>query len=251
MANIKDIGYIVNLVKIDTEREDSSKDLLFKRWAIQGLKELSKHNVIDFIKSQTLSVTNRRADLPEDYQEYTKIGLCVNGKIMNYTINEAICIDNEYTCCTAETIQEDITTFGSLDVLDPYRYPYGWYYSPMDRNIFNGMYGHGNALYRGGYRIDARNNQIVFDFDIDEILLEYRGGEDNAYIPDMCVEALVSFVHSQRCLHSRNRQEQTMYRVHRKKYENQVAMIASKVNGLTLYEVMDLVRETWKHTIKI
>lgn len=251
MANIKDIGYIVNLVKIDTEREDSSKDLLFKRWAIQGLKELSKHNVIDFTKSVRLAVTNRRADLPEDYQEYLKIGICINGKVMNFTINDKICLDTEFDCCGTENIVTDVTTFGQLDVVDPYLYPYNWYYSADDRSVFDGIYGHGNVVYKGGYRIDGSKNQIVFDFDIDEILLEYRGGEDNAYIPDMCVEALVSFVHSQRCLHSRNRNEQSMYRVHRKKFENQVGIINSKLNGLTLYEIMDIVRDSWKYTIKL
>lgn len=251
MANIKDIGYIVNLVKIDTEREDSSKDLLFKRWAIQGLKELSKHNVIDFTKSVKLPVTERRADLPEDYQEYLKIGICTNGKIMNFTLNEKICMLDEFDCCTTDNIQADLLNYENMDVSDVYTYPYNWYYNTGDRDVFNGMYGHGNVIYKGGYRIDPVKNQIVFDFDISEIVLEYRGGEDNAYIPDMCVEALVSFVHSQRCLLSRNRAEQVMYGYHRKKFENQVRIINSKVNGLTIYEIMDIVRDSWKHTIKL
>ena len=247
MANINDI---VSLVKIDIGRSDSSKDLQFKKWAIQGWKQIGMFNVAPFFKSVKLKVTNRKAELPIDYQEYVKIGLCVGGKIMNYTLNEKICLLSDEVCCVdyqEDFVNTDLVLFNEKD-----NFPYRLGYIPYnEEQVFNGVYGHGNTIYRGGYRINEETRQIVFDFDIDEIVIEYRGGEDNAYIPDYCVQALVEYVHLQRCKYTNNPSERAMLQVHKKLWIQQVRIANSKRNGLTAYEILDIFRNSWKQTLKV
>ena len=238
---INTISDIVKLVKIDVDRGDSSKDGQFKKWAIYGWKQLGKYNIAPFYSTQKLKVVNRRAALPEDYQEYSKIGLCIGGKIVNFSLNTNICLDVD-PCC-------EVAAPSTLMLPNAPTYPGEWLYLGASEQVMSGNYSAGMSKYYGGYRIDKDN--IVFDFDIDEIVLEYRGGEDNTYVPELYVQALVEYVHKERCRFSRDKIERSSYIEHKRAFIQEVKMINSKVNGMTISEIRDVLRSTWRHSIKI
>lgn len=240
---------VVSRVKIDLGRSDSTHDMKFKKWAIDGWKQLNVFNVAPFFKTVKLQVENRRVNLPEDFQEEVKVGFCKGGKLVSLSVNEKICLLPEGVCCEEATEDMLNTDLGFLDERGRY---YQLEFMPYESSqVFTGYYGHGMSLYRGGYKIDLNNRQVVFDFDIEEVVIEYRGGEDNTYVPDYCIQALVEYVHLQRCKYSFNQAERNMLPIHKNEWIRQVRIVNSKVNGLTANQILDIFRNSFRHTLKV
>ncbi len=248
MSQVKSLYYIVQQCQADLDMQNTKHSMRFMQWAINGYREMNKANVIqNTIKSTTLILDeHREAILPSDYYDYVRIGVCIQGYIINYDRNDTICHErrrepctDDEVCCTLDNIWAN---------------PQGWWlgnywqwgWMPYNHNgTFNaGYYGKGEGFYHGGYVIDEERGIIKFDKRVkcDFVLLEYQssGGieEGNAYIPDICIEALRHYVHWQRCMFSRDPAERNNQETHRKRYQREVKRIVAKVNSLTMHQIL-------------
>jgi hypothetical protein len=192
----------------------------FFQWATNGYREMNKANVIQStIKSVNLPLNEfNEAILPGDYYDYIKIGLCCHGYIVNFDKNDSICLERKAPCC----IEDIKCCMDTVNNGNAYLWFFGnswqWGYMPYQHNgqFTAGYYGRGEGFYHGGYRIDAEKGVIKFDKCVraEHVVLEYQssGGieQGNAFVPDMCIEALRHYVQWQRCMFSRDPAERQM-----------------------------------------
>ena len=250
----KSAWYIVQLCQADLDMANTKHSLKFLQWVLMGYRELVKANLIqDAIKSVVLVLDeHNEAFLPRDYQEYVKIGVCVNGYLVNYDKNDLICLDRRDTCCEAEEIECCLNNAWS-DTAGWYNNNYwNWGYMPYNHNnqFVAGYYGKGEGFYHGGYRIDMEKGKIKFDRFVrcEYVVLEYQsnGGinEGNVFVPDICIEPLRHYVHWQRCMFSRDPAERSNMDYHRKRYQREVRRVVAKINGMTMHDILSIFRSS-------
>lgn len=98
------------------------------------------------------------ANLPIDYVQYTRIGLCINGEIVSLGLNNNICLDKTYDNCGNEikSTNSSLSCFGGFGYdrfSDHYR-------NGENMGRFFGAGSDNNSL--GYYRIDKASGQIKF-----------------------------------------------------------------------------------------
>lgn len=138
--------------------------------AVRGLKELS-FDVLMEVKVKKLTVnSNLTVDLPMDYVNYTRIGVChTDGRIHTLGYDEELCLSKGIDACGDEE-----TNDGQLSST--------WIGNYRNGESTGGVYGVGGGQNGFGYyRIDRENNQIALSSDVeqDEIVLEYISDGSN------------------------------------------------------------------------
>lgn len=258
---IKDLWYIVSMVKQDLDMDSNTHDIKFFKWAQDGYKEAAHSNVIkNCFKAERIPIINHRAQLPDDYVDYYKIGICRGGYMLNFTANDGICLAAPKVDCCGEELgtiidqQFNECCFNSgIPANLPYPYAY-WDYSPYFKNgqFIAGMYGRGANVYTGGYRVDLANMEIVLDRCVhaDELVLEYKStgvkDDGNAVVPEGCEKGLQYYVHWQRKLHQVHPKktgidfsEEDRYR---RQFQRSLKRMNARINGLKLIEVQQIIR---------
>ena len=148
----------------------SKEDSVLKSLS-NGYAELIKYNVIPSnasisIKSQIRQVgENYTWDCPPDFMYYTKVGVCVNGRVENIILDETLC-SPEPDYCETDPPSTDEFIFHNV------------YYG----NAYLGeWYGLSASISRHGYfKYEPSNQRLVFK-DIDpaaEIIVEYKSNDD-------------------------------------------------------------------------
>ena len=253
---MKDLQYIVNSTQIDTGEMSNAEFARRLKWAIDGYRKLNMHGLAPSIKSTFLDVdkNTNTVELPADYQAYTKIGICVNGYIINFDYNREICLaEKDALCaCDSATIQNTLNTIsGGFNVAGVEQ----WHYQDFRYNNLNhtaGLYAVGGGFYGGGYRIDEQNQRICFDSYVsaDKVLLEYQssGIDDNgnALIDDNMVPCLLAFVHWKRCQFSSDR----LMAMYKNEWEQEAVALTAIRNGMTGDEFVGLIRQYIHQSIK-
>lgn len=258
-----DLVYTVASVKADLGINDTRRDLQFQKWAIDAFRDLNSFGVLPTTITGRFKMNeDRTVDLPADFLDYNKIGLCVGHRIINFTANESLCLAPPALNCCGETIDQAISA-----IRDPLSWPAlgewlntNWFYLPNFHNgqFVAGMYGQGDGFNMGNFRVNLERRQIQFDRfispDIQEIVMEYKssGGLEtgNAYIPQDVSEAITHYIHWKRCLFSKIPAEKVDEPRHRKYYTHNVKRIAARVNAMTASEILDIVRSSIFQTPK-
>lgn len=217
LKKIFDLHYIVKSVQADLGENHTGNFKRYFKWAIDGYRRIKLANVIpyDFTSVRLTMDENRNwVDLPADYLEYRKIGLCVpfNGTeyLLTLDVNDNICIPKDHPCDCAVQIPEavDAITRGDFDYFQNYYGYIGYYHN---QQFVAGHFGLGEGFYGGGYRIDEENGRIHFDSYItqNDIVLEYRSSgipeNGNARIKETMIPVLVNYVHWMIAKHKRRK----------------------------------------------
>ncbi len=226
---MKSLAYIVSSAMTDIGVSDEKHYVRFLKWAVDGYRKMNLHGLMPTVKTVELEIdkATNSANIPDDYIEYLKIGVCRNGYMYNFDLNNKICLptDSPKTCpCEASEIE-----IGLNDTQGVYLdYNTTWeYYNPRVNNgIYTaGFYGVGAGFYGGGYRIDLHSNRIIFDsyVHIDSVLMEYRStgisDDGTALVDEGAIEALTAWVNYQRCTFSKDPSDRQMVNLHKGNFE--------------------------------
>lgn len=247
---MKNLNYIVERVRLAMNIGTTQYDQQFLQWAIDGYRKLNELELIQAtVKSVKLPVTNNKANLPTDYQDYLRIGICCNGILINFDKNDDLCLTSETpSCpCSDEEIEGCISnacngTGGDI----------GWGYpmvgQPYSFSYTVGSYGIGPGFYHGGYKLDLAKGQIIFDrcVSAEEVVLEYFGDilndAGNALILDSHTQCLVNYVNWQRHLWSPDAMLQRSERTRWNTWYTSLLDINSKLQKMNKHEWVQLFR---------
>ena len=112
---MKSLAYVVSSVMTDIGVSDEKHYVRFLKWAVDGYRKMNLHGLLPTIRSIELEIdkSTNSANIPDDYIEYLKIGVCRNGYMYNFDYNSKICLprDGESHCpCEATVITPVIAT---------------------------------------------------------------------------------------------------------------------------------------------
>ena len=181
---------VVKSLLIQHGEQTEHKYMMYLEAAIRGLKELT-FDILQNIKSETLTVNdNLTVDLPCDYVNYTRIGLCrSHGRIETLGYDEYLCTQHNVDVCGDE-IANDFSGESSVS-------------GGNSRNgeLTGGGYGLGGGYRNGYYRIDRDKARIVLSSELagQSIVLEYVSDGSNPNgdmkINALAEEALRAYMH--------------------------------------------------------
>lgn len=186
---------IINELLIESGEGQSNKFARYYQLGVAGLRKFNM-NTNGVPKPVVLDINDDdTADLPLDYLQYIRIGLCLNGEIVCLGRNDALCINKIYDNCN-NSIPHQVQQFN---------YPNGYLSGrPNYRNgeFQGGMFGIGadnNSL--GYYRINKETNQIVFSqltCRRESMIMEYIADIDSIdgdfEVHPFCIEALKDWI---------------------------------------------------------
>lgn len=173
----------------------ASQSNLFPRYYQFGVNFLRSKHFDTFGVPQIVELTindNDTADLPLDYVQYTKIALCVNGKLFSLGLNNSICLDKSYNDCgepVASSTSVGYSGFGLSPLFTGDHFRNGEFLGKM-----YGLSSDNNCL--GEYRIDKEYGQIKFSglTSTSTVVLEYLNDPDAVdgefSVHPFCLEAL-------------------------------------------------------------
>lgn len=251
------LAYVAQSCLADINETEGMRFMQFLKWSIDGYRKLNLSSLLPNIKSVMLDVdeSTNTAKLPIDYISYTKIGLCIKGHVLNFAMDDDLCLKNETldVCpCNDEQTTAYIQNFAGggfatgLDSGDTWFYPYFQHYH--NGQFTAGYYGVGAGRRNGGFRINNATNTIQFDSCVtaDKILLEYRSsgldGTGNAIVPQNALLALQSWVHYNRLRFSQDRTDKMQAEQFRRQFVNEASSMALREAALSKVEWVQLFR---------
>lgn len=202
-------------------RTDAGELARYILLAKNGFRELNIH-VSANIKSVALDINkeNYSVVLPDDFQQFLKVGLNVNGHVVLLNYDPTICIaqpedsfcdDNGNEIEDHERFVNDCLCL-SNNVLPPY-YDYNSYYGrSFDNNQFVGKTFWLPAGYKnlGLFRIDPSSNIMYLDSMCSsgsQIILDYISNgltDEKTYITEDLINPLVAYIRYQLALNGAN-----------------------------------------------
>lgn len=207
---VRSIDYIASLVMVERMEENDRNYQRFVQLAINCYLYELKLSISPTIKTVTLTVANNGTiEFPDDYINYTAIGVCLNGKIWTLTRNDKLCLDRSEDCPVE--LSAAIEMSSNLDDQQvSYIIPYGYSFNTGFRN---GQYVGEQFSYGGGwnkkgyYRIDEQMRRIAFSQVAPgtEIILEYNATniacDGTMSVPFQAVAAIKAYTHWQAIEH--------------------------------------------------
>lgn len=257
--NVYTLAYVVDSCLADINETEGMRFMQFLKWAIDGYRKLNLSSLLPNIKSVMLDVdpSTNTAKLPIDFIDYTKIGLCVNGVILNLDMHDELCL-HDYATSVCGCTDSDINTAienvnsnvigsgGYAWVGDTWFYPYYQHYH--NGQFTAGYYGLGAGFGKTGYRINRELNCIQLNSNIQsgKILLEYKSsGLDatgNAIVPQTALLALQAWVHYRRLTFSTDRNDKMQAELFRRQFVNEGGNMALRQSALSKAEWVQLFR---------
>lgn len=165
---------IIREYQVECDDVNPSSYARYVRIAKSGLKELNL-DVASTPKVVELDVDRNTmvADLPADFINYKRIGMCIDCRIIPLGYNPNLCIGRTFddcgnlTACGADTTRVDQSVAFTLPMTYPLHFRNG-----ETLGAFFGVGGGNNSL--GYYRIMEEHGQILFSSLIDApVVLEY------------------------------------------------------------------------------
>ena len=170
MAKDTTLEEVIKSLLIQQGENTEHKYMQYLDIAIRGLKELT-FDILQQVKTETLTVNdNLTVDLPCDYVNYTRIGICrPHGRIETLGYDEYLCIQSKIDCCgasDAHDFSETTSVSGG---------------NSRNGELTGGWYGLGGGYRNGYYRIDRERNQIALSSELSggSIVLEYISDGSN------------------------------------------------------------------------
>jgi hypothetical protein len=259
--NVYTLDYCVNSTLADIDKTESKAYLRHLKWANDAFRRLNLADGLPTMKTATLPIdsSTNTAILPNDYLDYYKIGVCVNGVLINFDLNDSLCFDSNEPDSVCECTEEEITTTieaccNGVGGYDTWYYPY---YSQYHNGQFvAGVYGVGAGFKHGGFKINLEANKIQFDSCVtaEEVVLEYKSSgmssDGNAIVQQTAIPAIMAYIHWRRCLFSKDVMEKRDAEAHRRTWVAESSAMFKRANALTYNDWLTLFRKLTFQTVK-
>lgn len=194
------LDYVVNSVFNqlgDYTQRDYDRYLQF---AIEGFGQLNLFQ-ISTVRVVHLQMNDAKVvALPPDFIDYTKVAVCINGKLWTLSVNKNMCLPRAEECGTP--IRE-VVTANPLSINYPNSgYVFADHY--YNGRYVGGLYGIGGGFNIAYFRIDKERRNIVFSGSVpnDEVVLEYTSTgvskHGTTLVPYQALAALKSYIQWQR-----------------------------------------------------
>lgn len=191
ILGIVNVNYVTMSI-LNRMREYSMRHYMYiAQLVIEGYTQLALWH-LDTIEVVYLRMSAAKTvDLPNDYVDYVKIGIPINGKLKILTHKENILLPRTFADgAPVGNADDESGSSGAIFFTDHFR----------EKQFVAGMYGLTGGLDNAYYRIDRESRQIVFSGTIEngEVVLEYvssgikLSGQTN--IPREAVPALQTYV---------------------------------------------------------
>ena len=239
---------IIYEVQSDLNDFSNANYMRMLQWLVRGVSDISINHVSNIEVAYLTANNAGKVDLPADYINYLKIGVCVNGLIQVFGINENLCLRRKEECATdIDYSSKELVIKGDIPFVDHYR----------DGNYQTGVYGVPGGFRTTYFRIDKKNRKIVLggDIPLGEIVLEYESSgislTGKTYIEDDFREVLIALLHHRLKQHApsntvsigEKQQAEALYYFELKK------LVRSR-NRFTISELMDTIHGSYKQTVK-
>ncbi len=195
------IDKIVRNVIVRRQESSLRRYQTYLQLAIDGYKFLNINggngNIVKTTKLKMLP--NKAANLPIDYVDYLKIGMCIGGKILVLGWDPSTCLDENFNEC-GDPLEVAIDNINNVNYpFWQYGLPFSGYY--QNNQFVESMFGVGGGFNsKGYYKINPEKNQIQFNSTVPnvEMVLEYVSDgvspDGSMVIPPVANEYLLSWV---------------------------------------------------------
>ncbi len=219
--------------------------------ALRGLKELS-FDILQEIKVADLAInTNLTVDLPVDYVNYTRIGVCKgDGRIHTLGYDERICLSKGIDVCGNEEPPDgelDGTWTGNYGLIGNFR----------NGESIGNIYGLGGGQNGNGYyRIDREKHQIALSSEVtaDSIVLEYISDGSNVNgdtsVNVLAEEALRSYIYWKSIQRKRNTSGQDR-ELARRDFYNEKRLARARIVNFTPEQALQVTRKGFKQSPRL
>lgn len=203
---MRNLTYIVENYSIKSGIVGTQHFQQLLQFATDGYRKLRDLGQVQIlVKAVKLDIVDHKANLPIDFVELIRIGVCRCGIMIPFDKNDALCLPHEEKCdCTAESINNCFSCASNQNAEGNSFWAFPVFGQPYSFSYSVGSYAIGPGNYSGGYKIDWHNQQIIFDHcvECDSCVLEYVGDflndMGNAMVPEKLIEPLVQWMDYER-----------------------------------------------------
>lgn len=257
-SGYKDLDYCVHSVMADLSEDTTKNYSRYLKWAIDCYNELNLYSST-VIKTAEIQVEdNNTIAFPDDYIDYTAIGVNINGYIWTLTMRNDMVLNRKDDCPVslerAIAISEQNAPTTQVLAYVPYKYFFGGSY--RGGQYVGEQYAYGGGWnYKGYYRIDEEMKRIQFASIVPKctIILEYKASgiscDGTVQIKQPAVAAIVAFIHWKR-VEFNNRVPMAEKDRARREYIVQFNILKHYNLMFTMSEYLDSKRKTIKSTPK-
>lgn len=208
---IKNLTYVIQNYRLSAGIATTEFDQQLLQFAINGLRKLNELGLVqNTVKGVKLDIVNNRVNLPSDFVQLVRLGVCHQGVLIAYDRNDELCLDNEAQCapCGNDEIEQCCAQYASGNTEGVGSWTFPVYGQPYSYSYTAGSYAIGPGFRHGGYKIDYHAQQIIFDKCIRPtyIVLEYIGDfmndMGNAIVPNNFIECLTLWIEYERKYYS-------------------------------------------------
>lgn len=247
MSQYITIDEVVRSVLIEEGQYTNHKLLQYTDYAVRTLKELN-FDILQNVKAVELhphDLNSTRYDLPRDFVNYVKIGVCANGKMSPLAKASNLCVAEAYDECgyvaNRNPSSSNISSY-SIDTIY-------WFDNIKNGEFVGKRFGYrGGQSNRGYYRIDREASQLVTSSVIagNPIIIEYitDGSDDftNLVVHSFAEEALRAGIRM-RSLRSRRGIAMNEKEGARRDYYNEKRLARARMKSFTKEEAMQMARK--------
>ena len=262
------VEQIVNDFMLTLDGDDyanNTSGMLVRNYALRGIREMG-FDIQKRIKSLKLSVntTNDTVELPDDYVDYTKIGI-IGGDGLIYVVAEnknQSAPRNYKTDAAGNNIDSNSDgVFDRVDAKDvgASRASLSDFESYTFRNfLYEGnigrAYGIGGGKYSGEFRINNEQNRIELfsTAGYSEIVIEYIADEARSTNPSIHIyaeNALRSYIYYRLVERKANVPSREKMRA-RQEYYNERRLANARIKSFTKEEALKTIRKNYKQSPK-
>ena len=241
-------------------------DAVIRNFALRGLREMG-FDMLKVVRSLKLDVTNNTAVLPDDYVDWTKVGVVGDdGVIYVLGENKNLNISQKYSKISGSTYdsdgdglndrEDDKTSTGGASTGDTLTDGFN---SFLFRNYVYGndrgtLYGVGGGHYEGQFRINTDQNRLELksNSDISQLVMEYVADEARSSNPQVHVyaeEALNAYIYY-RIIERKAAVPSNEKSRARAEYYNERRKANARLKSFTKEEALKTIRKNYKQAPK-
>ena len=241
MSGSVTLDEVVKSLLIQEGEHTEHKYMQYLDIAIRGMKELS-FDILQDIKIANLSINdNLTVDLPKDFVNYARIGVCNNGRIETLGFDERICLDRDIDAC-GEELPNSSNKDGS------------WVGNYRNGEAVGGSYGLGGGQNKNGYyRLDREKNQLALSSEVKggSIVIEYISDgssvDGDMRVNTLSEEALRSYIYWKKVQRKRNTPLQEK-ELARRDFYNEKRLARARIVNFTPDQARQITRKGFKQS---
>lgn len=260
MLNQFTLDYIVRACLADIGETSTRYYKNFLQFGIWAYRRLNLAGLMPTNASVMLDLDEhtRSAELPSDYVDWLKVGLCVNGHVINFDYNEDLCTGlqlNGGSCQTCGDCSNQINSdLNAITGSNGAGLAYQWWYYPYyyEGIFYGGLYGFSGARYRGGFKIIG--TRIYFDSWVSahRILLEYKSNGmagSATIVPEGALDVIRQHIHLQATTFQGSKSKLDI-NVIKRDYAAAVIAFRAREAALSLHDWKKIYYESLSQTVK-